>query len=68
MAFAIFILFTIAGVYTNGMSLVDKNKSIAFAGFDHLKEGAGALAEQDFGRAGLMFEGARVSFESLSEI
>ncbi|MBU1017428.1 DUF4012 domain-containing protein [Patescibacteria group bacterium] len=64
-AFIIFLAFTITGIYTNGRYFLSENKNIAFAGYDNLKEGAKSLADQDFNRAGLLFEGAEFTFKEM---
>ena len=67
MAFAIFVGLTITGIYMNGRSLITENKNIAFAGYDSLKEGVISLANQDFERAGLLFEGAEAAFQEVDQ-
>ena len=67
MAFVIFIGLTITGIYMNGRSLLNENKNIAFAGYDSLKEGVKSLANQDFERAGLLFEGAEFAFKEVDQ-
>lgn len=64
-AFIIFLAFTFTGIYMNGQSFLMENKSIAFAGYDNLKEGARSLADQDFSRAELLFEGAELAFGAM---
>jgi len=65
MAFIIFLAFVITGIYMNGREFLSENKSIAFAGYDSLKEGVKSLANQDFERAQLLFEGAEFAFKEV---
>jgi len=67
LAFVIFLLFTAIGVYMNGQDFLIRNKNIAFAGYDSLKEGAQSLADQDFSRAALLFQGAESAFEEMDQ-
>ena len=67
MAFVIFLIFTGISAYINGSSLFQKNKNIAFAGYDSLKSGINLLAKQDTNNSGAKFQKAQNSFESLSK-
>ncbi len=67
MAFSIFLVLAGVGMAMNVKDIISLNKNIAFAGYDNLKEGATSLANQDFERASVFFEGAESSFEELQE-
>lgn len=67
MAFSIFLVFAGLGLAMNAKDIISINKNIAFAGYESLKEGATSLANQDFERASVFFEGAESSFEELQQ-
>ncbi len=66
-AFAIFLILFVLGIGMSGWGLFEQAKPLAFAGYDSLKEGMGALKSQDLAGAKIRFAKAEQSFEALSE-
>lgn len=66
MAFIIFVFFAGLGFYENTREFFKTTEEEAFAGYGSLKEGAKALSESDFQKAGLYFESAREALEAMN--
>jgi len=67
LAFTIFLALSALGIGMNGLGFVQETKPLAYAGYDSLKEGIGALKNQDFREAKIWFAKAESSFTDLSD-
>jgi Protein of unknown function (DUF4012) len=66
-ALVIFGIFSALGIGMNGVGLFQEAKPLAYAGYDNLVEGVGALKNQDFDAARQWFAKAEDSFDALSD-